>query len=134
MIWKKGMIVVSLLFLPAFLFSQEEESPAGLQVTRAAICKEVIQREPIDSDTVFPSDIGKVFCFSKIEGARSPVAIFHIWKYKDKEMARVKLNVKSSSWRTWSSKKILASWVGPWMVEIQDESGTILKTLEFEIK
>lgn len=103
-------------------------------MTKAAICKDVIEREPVDSDTVFHSDIEKVFCFTKIEGAASPTKIFHVWKYNDQEMAKVELDVRSASWRTWSSKRIISSWTGHWTVEIQDEVGETLKTLEFEIK
>ncbi len=131
---RKTIVIFFLLIFPAFLFSQDSDTFEELTVARAAICKDVKDREPVDSDTVFPSDIVKVFCFTKIDGASSPTQIFHVWKYNDKEMARVELDVKSVSWRTWSSKRIIPSWTGHWTVEIQNERGDVLKMLEFEIK
>lgn len=132
---KRTMMMLSLMVIPIILFSQEGEMKENqLQVTKAAICKDVVEREPVDSDTVFPSDTERVFCFTKIEGAQVPTKILHVWKYGEKEMATVKLDVNSSSWRTWSSKRILSSWTGSWTVDIKNEAGEILKTLEFEIK
>lgn len=129
------LILFSLVFIPVILFSQEGEVSEGeLKVTKAAICKGIVDREPVDSDTVFPSDTEKVFCFTKIEGATDPTKISHVWKYGDKEMARVELKVESSSWRTWSSKRVLPFWTGQWTVEIQNEAGKTLKILEFEIQ
>lgn len=132
---KRTMIMLSLMIIPIILFSQEGETNENqLKVTKAAICKNVIEREPVDSDTVFPSDTERVFCFTKIEGAAAATKVFHVWKYGEKEMASVKLDVNSSSWRTWSSKRILSSWTGSWTVDIKSEAGETLKTLEFEIK
>jgi hypothetical protein len=133
--FKTIIILFCFVIIPISLFSQESEVlERELKVTKAAICKGISDREPVDSDTVFPSDIERVFCFTKIEGATAPAKVIHIWKYNDKEMASVELSVGSSSWRTWSSKRILSSWTGQWMVEIQNEAGKTLKTLEFEIK
>ncbi len=133
--WKTILIIFCLVIIPISLFSQEGEVVVSeLKVTKAAICRGVSEREPVESDTVFSSDIERVFCFTKIEGADTPTTIFHVWKYGDKEMASVELDVRSPSWRTWSSKRIISSWIGQWSVDIRNAEGETLKTLEFEIK
>jgi hypothetical protein len=43
------------------------------------------------------------------------------------------LPVRSSNWRTWSSKTVLPQWVGQWQVEVLDRDGTLLKTIAFSL-
>ena len=50
------------------------------------------------------------------------------------ERAKVRLSVRSNSWRTWSSKQIAPRWTGPWTVEVQDELGNVLQTVSFIIE
>ena len=49
-------------------------------------------------------------------------------------MSRVELPVKSTNWRTWSSKKLLEDWPGAWRVEIQDAQGNLLEKLSFVLR
>jgi hypothetical protein len=93
----------------------------------------VENREPIGVGTVFPDDLGKIYCFTKIGGAEGMTDVYHVWYFGDNEMARVKLPVKSPSWRTWSSKTLIKGF-GKGHVEIVTESGDILGKAEFEIK
>ncbi|MCK4304916.1 MAG: DUF2914 domain-containing protein [Candidatus Eisenbacteria sp.] len=103
------------------------------ELTRAIIARSVVDREPVDPGTVFPADVGRVACFTQIQSAASQTHIIHVWYWKDQEMARVELPVRSLSWRTWSTKRILSEWVGPWKVVILDPDGTELGTLPFEV-
>jgi len=75
-----------------------------------------------------------VCCFTRIVGAEEPTKVSHVWFYGDEEMARVELAVNSASWRTWSSKKILESWMGSWRVEVQTGDGTVLESAELTIR
>jgi hypothetical protein len=56
-----------------------------------------------------------------------------VWFFDGNERARVDLGVKSSSWRTYSSKIIQPHEIGKWRVEVEDFAGNVLKTLEFEV-
>jgi hypothetical protein len=77
--------------------------------------------------------VGKLYCFTKIVGARSPTQITHAWYFGDTEKARVNLKVGASSWRTHSSKTIRAHEVGQWRVAVLGPGGKALKSLEFKI-
>ncbi|NIR49886.1 DUF2914 domain-containing protein [candidate division KSB1 bacterium] len=97
-------------------------------------CTAVEEREPVAVDTVFADTVGQVYCFTKIIGATDTTSISHVWYYEDEEKANVNLAVKSKSWRTWSSKKILQEWDGKWRVDVVSSQQEIIKSEEFLIK
>jgi hypothetical protein len=105
-----------------------------LTVTESAIATGIQNLTPIGEAASFPSSIGKLYAFSKITGATKDTSIKHLWYYGDKLMTGVSLDVKSISWRTYSSKKIIRIWTGKWGVDITTEDGTVLETLNFTIQ
>lgn len=111
---------------------QAQEAPA-LTVSVAAICKDVVDREPVDSGNSFTVDVGKLYCFTKIMGAESPTHVTHVWYFDGTERARVDLAVNAASWRTFSSKVIQAHELGAWRVDVLDADGKVLKSLDFEV-
>ena len=111
---------------------QEQKAPE-LEVTVAAICKDVVDREPVDAGNSFTADVGKLFCFTKITGAETPTNIAHLWYFDGTERARVDLAVNAISWRTFSSKIIQTHELGAWRVDILDAGGNVLKTVEFAV-
>ena len=76
----------------------------------------------------------KVFFFTRVRGAKQPTAVTHVWYWNEKKMAEVPLDVRSDSWRTWSSKKIDPVWKGSWAVKVLDASGEVVITKNFEIR
>jgi Protein of unknown function (DUF2914) len=106
----------------------------GIYVLEASVATGIDDRVPIGVDERFPSDVGKVYGYSKIAGGQNGDHINHIWYYGDRIMAEVELDLKSSPFRTWSSKNILPTWTGKWRVEIIAGDGTLLKTLNFTIE
>jgi len=108
------------------------EQPA-LVLEEIHICTGVENREPTGVGTVFTDDLGKIYCFTKIGGAEGATYVYHVWYFGDKEIARVKLPVKTPSWRTWSSKTLNMG-SGNGHVEIVSESGAVLGKAEFEIQ
>ncbi|RMG68308.1 MAG: DUF2914 domain-containing protein [Nitrospirae bacterium] len=123
----------ALFFISAVLFYWVTPSKA-LEVKEAYIAKAVVELKPVEPSEQFSSDIGRVYCFSRITGAKTNTTVRHLWFYKDRFMAEVELPVKSPDWRTYSSKRILPSWKGPWRVDITDREGLLLKSLHFEIE
>lgn len=119
--------VVMLLVMPC----QAQDS---LSVTEIKICTGVEDREPVGVAAVFPDTVGKVYCFTKIEGAKSPTTISHVWYHGDEKRAEVALDIKGTPWRTWTSKTVLKEWTGDWRVEIVAEDSTVLKEAAFEIE
>ena len=113
--------------------STKAQEPTNLQVEVAAICKDVVDRAPVDAGTSFPASVGKLFCFTKINGASNPTHVTHVWSFDGTERARVELEVNSPSWRTYSSKNVESQEVGRWSVEVVDSAGNVLQTLNFEV-
>jgi hypothetical protein len=130
------MLLAAALALPAAAQTGEEAPPApppSLSVTRAVACLEVRDREPQSVDTVFSNRTEQVVCFTQIEGASEETRIEHVWIHEGEERARVSLPVRSASWRTYSTKKLLPEWTGDWKVEIRDSAGNVLKSVEFKV-
>ena len=111
-------------------------STSGLRVLRSYVCKGIEQGEPTEAGKSFVPEDGvlRLCCFSEIAGAAGSDTVFHVWRWGDREMARVPLEVKSARWRTWSTKRILDEWRGEWHVDVTDREGGVLTRLEFSVE
>lgn len=123
---------VTVLLLATLLIASAPAICFAAEVAEAVICVDVQDREPVDPGVVFPADIGKVWCWSKIKGGEG-TTITHAYYYQGEEKALIELRIGSPLWRTYSNKKILSSWTGEWRVDIIDENGEVLKSLDFTI-
>jgi hypothetical protein len=103
----------------------------AIEVIDAAICKDVQGKQPVGTGNSFTPDVTKVWCWSKIKDGQGTIK--HIYYHNGQEVATVVLNVLSPNFRTYSSKKILASQTGQWRVDIVDQNGVVLKSLEFVV-
>jgi len=106
----------------------------AVEVQEMVFCTSVEDREPVGTDTTFLSTVEVVYCFTKLSSSVDTTTIAHVWYYNDEEMARVELNVKAQTWRTWSSKRIVQEWTGKWRVDVVSENGTVLQSKEFDVK
>lgn len=113
-------------------FIHAQDAPA-LTVDEQTICTAVEERVPVGADSSFASDVGKLYCYTKISGAEDTTSVSHVWYLGDEEKAKVELSVKGKSWRTWSSKNIDSSWVGDWKVEVVSANGDVLSIKSFVI-
>jgi hypothetical protein len=118
--------------------AEKAEEPApkptvDLEITRAVICRQVVEREPVDSGTSFEPSVERLYCFTHITGAHDATEIYHVWYFAEAERAVVKLKVNSISWRTYSSKVIQPHEIGDWRVDVLGPEGNILKSVHFEI-
>jgi hypothetical protein len=102
-------------------------------VEQTVICKNVVNRAPVDAGNSFASTLDKIFCFTKIVGARHPTKIIHIWYFDGIERDRITLSVDGSPWRTFSSKRLRPSDVGPWHVDVLDAGGNMLDRAAFDV-
>ena len=110
------------------------QQAADLEITTAAICREVVEREPVDAGISFDPTVGKVCCFTHVMGAQGATVIYHIWSFGERERAVVELPVNSISWRTYSSKIVQPHEIGDWRVQVLGPEGDELKVLHFEIE
>ena len=105
----------------------------SLSVETIEIGTAVENREIVGADSTFSPYVENIFCLTKVTGAQDTTEIFHVWFYEDEEKARTPLSIRSSSFRTWSSKTILESWTGSWRVAIEDLDGNVLAETSFTI-
>ena len=106
-----AMVFMALWCMPSF---------AEMEIVEAVITTGVVDHKPADSVETYPASIGKLYCFTHVVGAQEDTTITHVWYFNDSEMARVTLPVRSSNWRTWSSKNFLPEWSGQWRVDVLD--------------
>ena len=124
-------LIISLTLVLFFVTGAWSQSAT---VAQAVICKDVVDRMPVGSSDVIPVGTERVFCFTRIVGAQGETEITHNWYYQGALKASVALPVRTSEWRTWSSKTLLPEWTGEWMVEVLSEDGTPLENLIFFVQ
>jgi len=128
-------LLYSLMFFfvfSAIAFAQQEASM--LSVSEMVVCTAVEERQPVGADTAFADTVGQVYCYTALGGGQDTTTIAHVWYHGDEEKARVNLNVRGSSWRTWSSKRIATEWTGAWRVDVVDAAGNVLASRNFTIR
>jgi hypothetical protein len=144
---KTLLVLLGILILSGVCFAQEDPAKKQMEDTASAAAQKqpglvlehiqfytaVEDRQPSGVGTVFPEDLDKLYCFTQIGGADRTTYVHHVWYFGNKEIARVKLPVKSKSWRTWSSKNLHMG-LGYGYVEVVSESGDILGRAEFKIQ
>ncbi len=112
--------------------AQDEQT--SITIEKTVVCQDVVDRQPVGVGEVFPREIEKIFCFTKVVGAQGETTITHNWYYNGNLKASIVLPVRSSNWRTWSSKKMDQAWTGEWMVEILAADGTALDSVIFYLR
>lgn len=126
---KKSVVPVFLFLAVALVGSAFAE----MTVDEAVVCTSIADRKPEGAGASFPADVGRLFVFSKVKGGAEGASVTYRWIYADKTVAEVKLDVKGSPWRVWSSKGIAPGQKGAWKVEIADDAGKVLKAVEFTV-
>ena len=89
---------------------------------------------PVGISDTFPITVGKLYCFTRIKGARQDTTIKHLWFHGDRMVMEITLPIQSLNWRTYSTKTITPSSSGSWRVDITTENGTVLQSVPFTIK
>jgi hypothetical protein len=134
---KLSLFVISLFFsitmcgfLAGTALSQEKEQ---LEMAEGAVCLDVVNLECVDAHANFPANVGKLYCLTKINGAKGASQITHVWYYGHTERARITLDIRSAGWRTFSSKIIQAHETGDWHIDVLGPDGEFIEVIQFEI-
>lgn len=115
--------------------SKKQDDAAQLSVSRIAVCKEVVDHEPKNKAASFPADVGTLYCFTHVKGARDTVTIVHKWYHDGTLAGIVPLSVWSPSFRTYSKRDIAADKKGAWKVEVLEQNTeAVLETISFTIE
>lgn len=140
-----------MLLVPAIAVAQDSTEPAKTETqtavtteaepekvsaltVEAKLCTGVVDRVAQGEATKFSSDIGEIYLWCRVIGAKDSTHVEHLWYYKGEEKASVKLPINGASWRTWSMKTIMPHWTGQWEVKIVDADWHVLKTLSFTVE
>jgi hypothetical protein len=123
------LLLVFAALLLVVPFTLAADAPAS---ATAVVCTGVKDRAPEGAAEKFAPTVGQLTCFSELHGVKEKVV--HVWFHGDKEVAQVELPVKAEHWRTWSTKKVMATWTGAWRVEVRDAAGTVLATAKFTVE
>jgi hypothetical protein len=125
----------ALILLVTFLAtgSSYAQQSGSLNVATAVVCKNIVDRQPVDPGSSFPVSVGRLYCYSKITDIQTSTQIYHVWYFGERERARIALNINPPSWRTYSSKIIQTHEIGKWQVKILDADGNLLENVEFNL-
>jgi hypothetical protein len=104
----------------------------GTDVDRAA--RTLLGKSESFAAAEFSEEAGQIYCLTRILNLNDGSGVTHVWYYEGKTMARVELPVGSGAWRTWSSKRILPAWKGPWEVKVLDANGMVLASAGFTVE
>ncbi|MFO7915016.1 MAG: DUF2914 domain-containing protein [Candidatus Krumholzibacteriales bacterium] len=124
--------MVLLLFI--FISVGSSARAGEIEAEDMVICRGINNLEPVGESSQFFGPIDKIYCFTRITGASDTTTVYHVWYYGGEEMARVMLPVKSASWRTWSSKRMIDSWDGTWRVDVTAPDSSVIDSREFIYK
>ena len=100
-------------------------------ISRSIFTSAIENKEPVSDLKSISSDITRVYFFTELKGLKGHT-ILHRWEYKGQVFAEISFQIEGDRWRTWSSKNILASWIGTWRVSVLDEGGNVLEQSSFE--
>lgn len=129
------IIAVAALIIAVLAASIFFKPKSSLIIEDAAIALGIDNHLPLKPGTIFKSNAGRIYCYTKVSGMNAEEkSITHRWFYGSKLMAEVPLKIKSSPYRTYSTKVISKEMTGDWSVEITAPGGRVLKTLKFAIE
>ncbi len=132
--FRKSIVTIAcLLFSVLIVENGLSQDAAALEVVDPAVCTSVENRACVDPKEEFSASVDRLYCFTRITGAREDTEVTHVWYYGNIERARIPLSVRSASYRTNSSKRIQAHEAGQWRVEVLGPDGSVLKTISFSI-
>ncbi len=127
------LLIIAAALAATPLAAQQAEPDAALEVTRAVVATDVVDREPVGEAESFAAGVGQVYFYTVFEGDFPETQLEHVWLREGEEMARVALTVRGPRWRTWSSKTIPADWAGAWEVQVVDGAGNVLESASFTV-
>lgn len=125
------VIVLFFVFeLSSNLLAQQQDT-TSFKVIEFSLCKDVVEREPIDVVSSFTLSDSKAWVFARISNTEGLKTIYFKWFFNDDLIAEIATKVgNSSNWRTYSSVNLQA---GFWRVELVDSESFVIKEIRFNV-
>jgi len=130
-----AVLVVAAMISPAFVVAQQPSqagAPAAAASAEAQVGTAVVDRALEGAAESFPADTKMLYCHSKVMNATDS-EIEHVWYKGDTEVARVKLKIGGSPWRTHSSKNLGENPSGDWRCDVVKD-GQVLQSVKFKVQ
>lgn len=127
--------VHAMLLLLILLVTAGPAIAGTMKVTEAAVTTKVSKGKPIDSvHRISHRTVKSLYFFTRtVTSARGEVTLRHVWSRDGQVVKEADLLIKAKHWRSYSTLPVDAKSVGQWRVELRDEEGAVLKTLEFKV-
>ena len=106
---------------------------AQLELFQALMAEDIFSNAPRNPTAVFSVKQKKAVCFTSFSHVPQKLIIYHNWYHRDVPSAKIRLTLKPPRWSTYSSIELNKTDIGPWRVEITDESENVLEVLRFSV-
>jgi Ni/Co efflux regulator RcnB len=111
--------------------SSSASSDSAVSIIDAKTTTDVEEREAVGTSSSFNKG-DKVTVWLAVKNPEQAQKVNLVFFRNDAEAGTIELDVgKSYRWRTWGRRTVGSA--GDWKVDVQDEDGTSLKTLEFTV-
>lgn len=112
--------------------SASSASNSAVSINDAKTTTTVEDREAVDTSSSFSAG-DKVTVWLSVKNPEQERKVNLVFYRNDAEAGNIELDVgKSYRWRTWGRRTVGSA--GDWKVDVQDEEGNSLETLEFTVK
>ena len=106
---------------------------ASPTLKKAVLCESIQDGLPVDQTIVFDVSKGFAYCWSDFDPVTEESVIYHKWYRNGEWITSNTLAVHPPRWATVSNLRLRQADVGPWRLDITNESGVVLKTHRFSI-
>lgn len=110
------------------------EKISSTNIVRAQLATKLQGLEPANSvgNQVKAKTRGtvRVYYFNEVHGLKGKT-VSHQWTHDGKIYANVSAEIKSNTWRMYSSKALNSTMLGEWKIQVTDDKGNVLATRAF---
>jgi hypothetical protein len=126
-------LLVFVLFMPFMAVPLWAQS---IKITELAVTTKVSKGKPIDAvHRISHRTVKALYCFTRtVSDDGKETSLRHVWTREGQVVKESTLAVKGKNWRVYSTLPVNAASIGNWRVEVRDETGTIMKNVEFRIQ
>lgn len=135
--WPAAVLIAALV-VPTFASAQDPQQagaaakPAVAATAEVAVGTSVAEKALVGGAESFSASAGKLACFARIVNATDSEIEF-VWYKGDAEQARLKQMVKTSPYRTWSTKTLPADAKGDWRCDVV-QGDKVLQSVKFKVE
>ena len=135
-VFNLGVIATIQLFIFFPVYFLKNVNVANAQQPKlfeAVMCEEIYNDAPRNPTSVFSASKERAVSFSVFDPVPQKTFIYHNWYHRDVPSAKIRLQLNSPRWSTYSSIQLRKTDIGPWRVEITDDKGHVFGVLRFSV-